>query len=158
MYKCARTYTKLIHTALQFSGQVWQEQDNIYRMVARNCSGAVNLKQWLCCVQDNCFVPTNNMHPHATSRNTTWKYSMLSIQCRDREREERQEREMGGLLTYLRFSRKGCGHDRLVRNARHACLNTSPLLLSYLLTSILLHAFQPIFCVHDFIFLFFFRL
>lgn len=72
-----------------------------------------------------------------------------NIQCyqynAETERVGKGKREVGGggLLTYLRFSRKGCRHDRLVRNAQHACINTSPLLLSYLLTSILRHHFQP---------------
>lgn len=85
---------------------------------------------------------------HSPSCNSQ-KYNMKIfnvINTMQRQREWGKERERwggGGLLTYLRFSRKGCRHDRLVRNAQHACINTSPLLLSYLLTSILRHHFQP---------------
>lgn len=61
-----------------------------------------------------------------------------------------------GLHKYLRFSLNSCRHDRSVRNARLACINTFPLLLSYPLTSILQHHFEPYFLLSHLCIFFFY--
>lgn len=87
----------------------------------------------------------SNQHqpaPVQNTINTMGKCWTLSIQCRDWDSGKTWR---GGLLKYLRFSLNTCRHDRSVRNARLACINTFPLLLSYPLTSILRHHFEPYF-------------
>lgn len=50
------------------------------------------------------------------------------------QRQREGGRDAG--LTDISILRKDCRHDRLVRNARHACINTYPLIFCYLPSSI----------------------
>jgi len=124
-----------IHATLQSSGPVWHKQDNIYRMVAR--SRAVNLKQWLClCI--GCTIGRLLCPSIFVSK------SLCNIQMYTKKNHNQNctEEEMGGVRG------RGGGtatiawkHDRTIRSAGHACINT-PLLLCYILSP---HSFHIIF-------------